>query len=604
MTNSRAGIYTRVSTDEQAYNYSLQTQLSACRDTAVKLNSLVIAEFSEDYTGTKLSRPALDQLRELIDTKQIDTVIVYELDRLARKLSGQIIIEEEFKRQGVTIEYALGEYPDTPEGRLNKHIRATIAEFEREKIVERMMRGKHGKVEGGEIMKGAFAKYGYRFIEDEKGGDYYGIEESEARIVYTVYQWFVVEGLTKTAIIRRLKELEIPTRHDLRGDSRVKLTDRFCWSLPTLHNLLSDETYTGVWHYGKETKVNGKKVKRAKSECVAVPVPAIVSRDLWNAAQAKLCNAKKYIPRHTKREYLMRCRLNCGVCGRALSGETVKDKGKEYMYYRCGSNWMLHATGETQTCRCRYRVSDVDSAVWGVISDMLSKPENLLRGLRDHQAEIEQGLTRSRSQLEIAENELNKAERSKARLLDLYLGDELAKDVYVGKQRELETRITGLQGEIADIRREIEGEQIPPESLDIVESYCNLIKDRLGSATFPQKSAIVAALNVTAVIRPGERKKSAVLVISGFFGDSVQVTSGDPDDPDDPSGTDDPSAGDPVKPAPRAPRPTYGLSIGHQEDLTANHKHKIPDFRRIFVPFTLYATIENSDGRCKQPSSD
>ncbi|MFQ5611812.1 MAG: recombinase family protein, partial [Anaerolineae bacterium] len=46
---------------------------------------------------------------------------------------------------------ALGEYDDSPEGRLNKHIRATIAEYEREKIRERMVRGRRQAAKSGSV---------------------------------------------------------------------------------------------------------------------------------------------------------------------------------------------------------------------------------------------------------------------------------------------------------------------------------------------------------------------------------------------------------------------------------------------------------------------
>jgi hypothetical protein len=48
-----------------------------------------------------------------------------------------------------------GEYDDTPEGRLQKHIRATVAEYEREKIRERMVRGRNLKVKSGQVLTGA-----------------------------------------------------------------------------------------------------------------------------------------------------------------------------------------------------------------------------------------------------------------------------------------------------------------------------------------------------------------------------------------------------------------------------------------------------------------
>src|SRR5688572_1969916 len=64
MTN-RAAIYARVSTDDQAANYSLPTQVEACQLYAVEKGFEIVAEFREDYTGSELDRPELNDLREL-----------------------------------------------------------------------------------------------------------------------------------------------------------------------------------------------------------------------------------------------------------------------------------------------------------------------------------------------------------------------------------------------------------------------------------------------------------------------------------------------------------------------------------------------------------
>ncbi len=81
-----------------------------------------------------------------------DVLVVREIDRFARRLAKQLLVEEEFNRAGVTIEYVVGDYPDTPEGNLMKHVKATIAEYEREKINERMTRGRHQKVKSASVL--------------------------------------------------------------------------------------------------------------------------------------------------------------------------------------------------------------------------------------------------------------------------------------------------------------------------------------------------------------------------------------------------------------------------------------------------------------------
>jgi len=154
--SKRAVLYARVSGDDRGNDgRNLTGQLDMCREYALKHDCCVVAELAEDdrgASGASFELPQLSRVREMAHAGEFDVLIVREIDRLSRNLAKQLIVDEELKRAGVQIEYTLGEYPDTPEGRLNKHIRATIAEYEREKIVERMTRGRQLKIKNGSVI--------------------------------------------------------------------------------------------------------------------------------------------------------------------------------------------------------------------------------------------------------------------------------------------------------------------------------------------------------------------------------------------------------------------------------------------------------------------
>ena len=90
--SKRAIIYVRVSTDEQAKGYSLQTQVEGCTRYAQEMGYTIAATFQEDYTGTTLDRPALNEMRNFITSdSSISVLIVYDLDRIARKSSHHTV---------------------------------------------------------------------------------------------------------------------------------------------------------------------------------------------------------------------------------------------------------------------------------------------------------------------------------------------------------------------------------------------------------------------------------------------------------------------------------------------------------------------------------
>jgi site-specific DNA recombinase len=140
--SKRAVLYARVSGDDRhREGRNLAGQ--------IEKGYRIVAELAEDdrgASGADWNLPKLNEALEMARAGELDVLVVRELDRFARGLAKQLVIEGEFKRHGVEVEYILAEYDNTPEGKLNKHIRAVIAEFEREKINQRMIRGRRRKV--------------------------------------------------------------------------------------------------------------------------------------------------------------------------------------------------------------------------------------------------------------------------------------------------------------------------------------------------------------------------------------------------------------------------------------------------------------------------
>lgn len=185
--NKRAVTYARVSSDDRGKDgRNLSGQLEMCREFAFKKEYQIVAEMAEDDSGApgaSFELEKLGQILEMAKEKSFDILIVRELDRLSRNLAKQLIVEEELKRAGIKIEYVLGEYEETPEGNLMKHVRAVVAEYERMKINERIQRGKRLKVKSGSVMLGLNRPpYGYRVI---KSGNAWQLEiiEEEAQII-------------------------------------------------------------------------------------------------------------------------------------------------------------------------------------------------------------------------------------------------------------------------------------------------------------------------------------------------------------------------------------------------------------------------------------
>ena len=207
----KAALYARVSLDKQRENYSIPTQLAAMREYCIRNIWGIVKEYVEDESGAKLIRPILDQVREDVAAGLFDVLVCYDVDRLGRNLGHQILLEEEFARHGVEVRYVLGEYKDNPEGRLTKHIKGVIAEYEREKIIERTFRGRLGRAKAGQVNISSREPYGYVYKREERRGWLEVILE-EADIVKEIYRLYVQERLSFQEIAAGLTNRQVPTR--------------------------------------------------------------------------------------------------------------------------------------------------------------------------------------------------------------------------------------------------------------------------------------------------------------------------------------------------------------------------------------------------------
>ena len=134
----RCAIYARVSTlDQEPENQLVELRrYTAARDWQA-------AEYVDrGVSGAKDRRPALDALIRDAKRRRFDVLVCWRLDRLGRNLKHLITLLEELQALGVAfVSLAEGIDATTPAGKLQMHILAAIAEFERARIVERVRAG-------------------------------------------------------------------------------------------------------------------------------------------------------------------------------------------------------------------------------------------------------------------------------------------------------------------------------------------------------------------------------------------------------------------------------------------------------------------------------
>jgi DNA invertase Pin-like site-specific DNA recombinase len=134
----KAAIYARVSTHEQ----TAENQLLELRRYVAARGWTAVEYVDEGVSGAKDRRPALDQLVSDVRRHKVQAVVCWRLDRLGRNLRHLILLLDEWETRGIAF-ITMGEGIDTSTaaGRLVAGVLGATAQFERERIRERVLAG-------------------------------------------------------------------------------------------------------------------------------------------------------------------------------------------------------------------------------------------------------------------------------------------------------------------------------------------------------------------------------------------------------------------------------------------------------------------------------
>src|SRR5471030_3031240 len=428
--NKPAAIYARVSSDRQKENHTIASQTAALIEYAQKNGYSVPPEWvfqDEGYSGAILVRPGLEALRDLAAEGQIAAVLVYSPDRLSRKYAYQVLLSEELARCGVELIFLKAPAGATPEDQLLVQFQGMIAEYERAQIAERCRRGKKHMAQQGGVNVLSGAPFGYRYAKkSDTSAAFYEVMEAEAKVVRMVFEIYTQQRLSINAIARLLNERQIATR-----------TGKGRWERSTVWGMLRNPAYRGTACYGKTEQRLRQRVtrplrqrkalpsgdvgghERPRTEWIEVPVPALVSEEMFALAQEQLEKNKRHSPRRTVEPTLLQGMLVCEQCGHALYRASTHTSKQKLTYYRClGSDGYRRLNGPVCTNR-PIRQDYLDQFVWSEIIRLLEDP-GLIQTEIDRRREAAQKSDPLRKREEELHREQARVEKSSERLVTAY----------------------------------------------------------------------------------------------------------------------------------------------------------------------------------------
>jgi site-specific DNA recombinase len=200
---------------------------------------------------------------------------------------------------------------------------------------------------------------------------------------------------------------------------------------------------------------------RDRSEWVGVPVPAIISQELFDRVQARMqARGKRY--RHPIMHYLLSGLVECGECGcrcssyrRYVGKQLVTGERRIYhrAAYKCnsGTSRKMHARENITPC-CNPKIAThlLEDAVFEIIQEHMLDPAKLRACMEALKSGTERDYDKLAQGLMAIARKIQAAEERKRQLIDLYASGHLAEAAYVDANISLDQELHELKSKKAE----------------------------------------------------------------------------------------------------------------------------------------------------------
>ena len=494
-------IYVRVSTDRQTQAQTIQQQVERLQAYLATEGQALTEDhiFRDDgYSGSSLNRPGLDQLRDRIKRACFERVLITSPDRLARRFVHQMLLMEEFEREGCEVQFLDRPMSQDPHDQLLLQIRGAVAEYERVLIAERMRRGRQLRLRSGTLLPWTTPPYGYRSAPDcprDPAG--VRVEPIEGVLVQELFVRYLEPQGSLLGLAKYLLELGVSSPH---GNPR--------WSAASLRGILTNPAYTGKLCIGRR-RSRPPRSRRSATHPLGKPargadftspeewtllgsIPALVTDDIFDQVQQKLALNMKQAARNNKsHQYLLRALVSCGACQSACISRTT-NTGQSYYACRCLAQPLY--SGHDKRCRSRYIPADqLDVIVWCDVCQLISQPEAIIHALqRAHDGHwLPQQLQARRETLRKAQATLR---QQTERLTEAYMAGIMPLPEYQRRRRELDNRDAGLEQQARELGAQVDRQHEISQMAHSIQDFCRRVQSGLANASFVQKRTLLELL--------------------------------------------------------------------------------------------------------------
>ena len=337
-------LYYRLSRDEDEELNSLNNQRKIIYNFAVSNGHEVVGEsFDDNVSGMHFNREGIDKIYEVVEAGKIEAIIVKDLSRLGRHRTQTALFIDYLREHDVRVLSATENIDTFNENDdLIIGFKGLVNDFYARDGSRRVRTGYRQKQKEGIV---TIPPFGY--FKDKNTRKVVVVEEAAetVRLIFSAY----VGGSGMKAIARTLNEQRRKTPALMQAELLNKrlpntqdgILKKYLWDATMVARILRDESYIGtlICHKSERNKIN-------KTFRITDPeeqfrhenyLPIIVTREIWEQAQALLAERKeKNVRAGTKRGILRYGGLlRCRDCGRTFIGKRIKLKSGERVIYVC-----------------------------------------------------------------------------------------------------------------------------------------------------------------------------------------------------------------------------------------------------------------------------
>ena len=385
----RAVLYARVSTQKQAdKQLSISAQLRAMRAYASDNAWEIVAEYvDEARSGRTARRPAFQKLLEAVTEDEIDVLLVWKLDRLARNMEISSALDSHLRKNGVRIVSLHEPVDESAQGKLAARMFESFAEFYSNNLSQDIRRGKREVARRG-YFPHSRAPVGYVRAPAKDGqAERFKLEPDPqyGPVITRIFQLYA-SGYTVPQITQSLCD-----------DGETTPSGRK-WTKKRLYDILRNAMYCGDIVVGKYyLDPSGKILPGDDPVTIQDCHEPLVPRSVFERVQHILSERSSDASRSWDgaSPYLLTGLVYCSLCGAPLVGTSAKSG--RYRYYTCRRYYLQ---GRDACSGVRIPKKALETFVVARLQDTILTEENLSRLTEDVNQRLSKREERMEEELE------------------------------------------------------------------------------------------------------------------------------------------------------------------------------------------------------------